>query len=311
LVAETGVVKEAGYLYFVEGNELWRSRMKRPGERTPIPKERVWSGQFVREPGYMYYVGPRGEIRRTPLTLRQPLSAPSPATEVERRKAFVECLSLPISDAEYLRIEMRIPLALQPLLPLSIAELQLRLRGAWSRLTDEDVRTFAACMLDGQPKRLWVGENATGAWIEIATPDEGSFFLAPPIDRSEILAALQTADVRPEMGLVEFFESFGALRDIPPQMAGDFVLPSRRLTFSNEFARNLDVWADGESYRDAPIVYRASNGDRVLIDGRTGGFLWANHETCKFRPAGSSFGDVLRRYLRTRIEGRVFDAFSG
>ena len=65
LVAKTGVKREAGYLYFIKNNDVWRTPMKRAGgTAAPGGKTKVAEGNFSREEGFLYYLDKAGNVVR-------------------------------------------------------------------------------------------------------------------------------------------------------------------------------------------------------------------------------------------------------
>jgi hypothetical protein len=299
LVAKTGLVKQPGFLYFLRDNEIWRSPLRRAGEPATAAAERVWAGRFAPDPAYLYFIGPTGDVLRAARATPSPSPLPNAADERDRPVAR---FPLPLSPARRRLLAERVGLPLRELLELSPAQVRLQLRGRWSQLHSADVRALAGMIADGEPTHLWIGKHEQGAWIEFETAAGASFLLARPLDRDQVRAALATAGAPKDESMIEFYATFGEL--------GDFVLPSPRLTLATELGGFVDGWRDAAAHRDAPIVYRAPNGDRALL-ARGGEFRWANHETCRFQPAAASFAELLRRYLCAQHEGRAFDAFVG
>ena len=66
-VANTGVSKEKGYLYYLgkDGN-VWRSKMARAGKGGGSA-EKVADAGVPRESGYLYYVDMNGNVARSPM----------------------------------------------------------------------------------------------------------------------------------------------------------------------------------------------------------------------------------------------------
>ncbi len=67
VVANTGVSKEKGYLYYLgkDGN-VWRSQMARAGKGGGNA-EKVADAGVTRESGYLYYVDKNGNVSRSPM----------------------------------------------------------------------------------------------------------------------------------------------------------------------------------------------------------------------------------------------------
>jgi hypothetical protein len=65
-VEKLGVKKEKGFLYFVRGNEVFKNPMKRAGGPSAKGKEeRVATGTFTPEEGYLYFVDKHGDVGRS------------------------------------------------------------------------------------------------------------------------------------------------------------------------------------------------------------------------------------------------------
>ena len=65
VIANTGVKRESGYLYFLRGSDIWRTPMKRAGGPSVAGKaERVHAGDFKREDGYLYFIDKGGNVAR-------------------------------------------------------------------------------------------------------------------------------------------------------------------------------------------------------------------------------------------------------
>ena len=67
VVANTGVSKDKGYLYYLgkDGN-VWRSQMARAGKGGGNA-QKVADGGIHREKGYLYFVNKAGDIGRAPM----------------------------------------------------------------------------------------------------------------------------------------------------------------------------------------------------------------------------------------------------
>ena len=67
VVANTVVIKENGYLYYLgkDGN-VWRSKMARAGKGGGSA-EKVADAGVTRESGYLYYVDKNGNVARSPM----------------------------------------------------------------------------------------------------------------------------------------------------------------------------------------------------------------------------------------------------
>ena len=66
-VANTGVSKESGYLYYLgkDGN-VWRSQMARAGKGGGNAEEVAKAG-VKRQSGYLYYIDKNGDVSRSPM----------------------------------------------------------------------------------------------------------------------------------------------------------------------------------------------------------------------------------------------------
>ena len=64
-VAKLGVKREAGYLYFLRGSDVWKTPMKRANGPSAAGKaEKVAGGNFNREEGYLYFLDKNGDVSR-------------------------------------------------------------------------------------------------------------------------------------------------------------------------------------------------------------------------------------------------------
>ena len=289
LVAAVGLVREPGFLYFLDGNAIRRKRMARPGTIGEEP-ELIWRGEFVRDPAYFYFIDAKGDVVRFMHPTVQP--GPRPAPPRLRR----EQRSLPLSAADLAHAVATLPPELSCLLGTSARD-RLARRGRWSALQNPELRALAERIDGAIPRAVHVGEQSI---VELDTPDH-RFFLAASIPRDQVIERLRAAGVRDDATMIEFFATFGE--------SEDFVLPSRDRTFAVEFLRASE-WNGAASHLDDPVVFLAPNGDRVLLDPLTGRFNWANHERERLEPAGESFADLMRRYLQVLNDCGAFDAFS-
>ena len=68
VVANTGVSKDSGYLYYLgkDGN-VWRNKMARGGKKTGGGPEMVASAGVTREDGFLYYIDKGGNVARSPM----------------------------------------------------------------------------------------------------------------------------------------------------------------------------------------------------------------------------------------------------
>src|SRR5213593_3088733 len=65
VVSKIGVRREGGYLYFLRGSDVWKTPMKRAGGPAVEGKaEKVASGDFKREDGYLYFHDRNGNVAR-------------------------------------------------------------------------------------------------------------------------------------------------------------------------------------------------------------------------------------------------------
>ncbi|HIA80408.1 MAG TPA: hypothetical protein EYO45_09465 [Candidatus Marinimicrobia bacterium] len=67
VVANTGVTKESGYLYYLgkDGN-VWRSQMARAGKGGGNA-EHVADAGVTRESGFLYFIDKGGNVARSPM----------------------------------------------------------------------------------------------------------------------------------------------------------------------------------------------------------------------------------------------------
>ena len=65
-VANTGVSKESGYLYYLgkDGN-VWRTKMARGGKKTGGGPEKVADAGVTREDKFLYYIDKDGDVARS------------------------------------------------------------------------------------------------------------------------------------------------------------------------------------------------------------------------------------------------------
>jgi|GEM_PF-2535710 len=68
IVEKLGIVREPGYLYYLNGAEVWRTKMVRAGTRNVAGPDLVATGRFVRERGYEYSLSADGDVIRVPRT---------------------------------------------------------------------------------------------------------------------------------------------------------------------------------------------------------------------------------------------------
>ena len=68
VVANTGVSKDAGYLYYLgkDGN-VWRTKMARGGKKTGGGPEMVATAGVTRADGFLYYIDKGGNVARSPM----------------------------------------------------------------------------------------------------------------------------------------------------------------------------------------------------------------------------------------------------
>tara|TARA_Y100000746_G_scaffold231578_1_gene245760 strand:- start:3273 stop:3503 length:231 start_codon:yes stop_codon:yes gene_type:complete len=67
VVANTGVKKESGYLYYLDKNgNVSRSKMARAGKGGGNA-EKVADAGVTRESGYLYYIDKNGDVARSPM----------------------------------------------------------------------------------------------------------------------------------------------------------------------------------------------------------------------------------------------------
>jgi hypothetical protein len=64
-VARPGLTREPGYLYFLRGEEIWRTPLKRASDPPrPGGAELVVPASFVREDGWLYFLDADGDVSR-------------------------------------------------------------------------------------------------------------------------------------------------------------------------------------------------------------------------------------------------------
>ena len=68
VVANTGVIKDAGYLYYLgkDGN-VWRTKMARGRKKTGGGPEMVATAGVTRADGFLYYLDKGGNVARSPM----------------------------------------------------------------------------------------------------------------------------------------------------------------------------------------------------------------------------------------------------
>ena len=68
-VAQTGVSKESGYLYYLgKDGDVWRTKMARGGKKTGGGPEPVAKAGVSREDNYLYYIDKQGNVASQGLT---------------------------------------------------------------------------------------------------------------------------------------------------------------------------------------------------------------------------------------------------
>ena len=66
VVAKLGVKREPGYLYYIGGSDVFKTPMKRAGGPAVAgKKEKVASGNFSREEGWLYFLDKSGNVARS------------------------------------------------------------------------------------------------------------------------------------------------------------------------------------------------------------------------------------------------------
>jgi hypothetical protein len=217
------------------------------------------------------------------------------------------------------------------------------LRARWARIESDAVAAFAAKVLEASPSGVLEGvpdlrtvtkkgpngeelfaivdgSDAKEVWLELrpeprsGDPEPGdygdglSFFLGEPIARDEVVDSLASAAIAPLHAMVEFFTTFGELRDSAPPLAGAFALPSAEDCF--DAADHDDEDGSRQAWDGAAVIYSARNGDNVLVNAQSE-VAWAVMETGEVRAFGR-FEDLLHAYLATRgsPDFRVFDSWS-
>ena len=108
--------------------------------------------------------------------------------------------------------------------------------------------------------------------------------------------------------LIELFVSFGALRTSEPPLAGGFELPTRDSLFPGAEDAIFHTWATTPKWKGSTVVYRAPNGDRLLIhpSGRT---AWAQLERGEIVPFARSFSEALDHFRRRVEHCQFFDSW--
>ena len=65
-VTRLGVKREAGYLYFLRGTDVYKTPMKKAGQKSAAGKATlICNGSFEREEGYLYFLDHNGDISRS------------------------------------------------------------------------------------------------------------------------------------------------------------------------------------------------------------------------------------------------------
>jgi len=68
-VAELGIVKEKGFLYFLDKEgDVSRAKMVRKGNTQPVdPPEKIKTAGVTREKGFLYFIDKEGDVARAPM----------------------------------------------------------------------------------------------------------------------------------------------------------------------------------------------------------------------------------------------------
>ncbi|WP_394830008.1 hypothetical protein LVJ94_26225 [Pendulispora rubella] len=150
-----------------------------------------------------------------------------------------------------------------------------------------------------EPKGKELFEIVMGAWLELRPadaeePEEGdpSLLLGEPPTRDEVEASFASAGIPTQPAMVEFFTTFGRLRDMPPMHSGHFTVPSARDRFDAEDSDDDD--GSRQAWDGAAIIYSAQNGDEILLNAK-GEIAWAVLETGQVRTIGP-FEKLLGAY---------------
>ena len=66
VVANTGVSKDKGYLYYLgKDGHVWRTKMARGGKKTGGGPEKVADAGVTREDKFLYYIDKDGDVARS------------------------------------------------------------------------------------------------------------------------------------------------------------------------------------------------------------------------------------------------------
>ena len=88
-VTKTGISRDKGYLYFLRGSDIYKVPMKRAGGPPVAGKEeKVYTGNFKREDGYLYFITKEGNVARAKRAVGgQKRKKAAPAKKVAAKKA--------------------------------------------------------------------------------------------------------------------------------------------------------------------------------------------------------------------------------
>jgi hypothetical protein len=98
-VAKVGVKREAGYLYFLRGSDVWKTPMKRSGGPAAAGKAvLVAKADFERDEGYLYFLDSKGDVSRAKRAVPQPPTPEELRENPTLQKLFQTRKDLPLKE---------------------------------------------------------------------------------------------------------------------------------------------------------------------------------------------------------------------
>jgi hypothetical protein len=228
---------------------------------------------------------------------------------------------LPLSAAQARRIEDGS--MLREILVLPPSEIPKQLRARWRGLP-ATLTKLAKLLLKATPVRcatsgaerwlllehLSLPKVARGSRLHPSDfePQRITLWLPQPIARDRVERALRAVKQKPAPDLVHFFAAFGALRISEPRLAGGFELPSPESVFPAAGDAIFATWATLPKWKGSTIIYRAPNGDRLLLhpSGRT---AWAQLERGAIVPFTPSFSEAVEAFRSCVDHSTIFDSW--
>jgi hypothetical protein len=88
-VAKLGLKRDNNFLYYIKGGDVWRVARKQPGAKKGKP-EKVAAGGVVKETGFIYFLDSNGDVSRAKMAVggqkRKKKAAPKARTKTMAKK---------------------------------------------------------------------------------------------------------------------------------------------------------------------------------------------------------------------------------